>query len=192
LIAAAIARHFVPGEVNDHWRNNPYRPVRERFKAEGSEYTVWLTPAGQGRFQVKLDERDHAVQLWSWADGEMGLSVDGHRLPVTILTDDGKRWWYHLPGQSGSLDWLSPLPEGGQRGAAEGSLHAPMPGQVRAVQVIVGQRVEVGDTLMILEAMKMEHRIKAPYAGEVLAVHFQVGQQAPVDAVLLEIKPQTG
>jgi len=63
-----------------------------------------------------------------------------------------------------------------------------MPGQVRAVQVAVGQQVEAGAVLMILEAMKMEHRIKAPYAGEVIAVHYQVGQQVPVDAVLLEVK----
>lgn len=188
LIAAAIARHFTPEQTHDHWRNNPWRPVREHFSSGDREFTILLNPKAQQQFEVQVGENHHAVQIWSWEDGDMSLSVDGHRQQVTILSDDGRRWWYHLIGQSGSLDWVSPLPEGNRASAAEGSLHAPMPGQVRAVQVAVGQQVEAGAVLMILEAMKMEHRIKAPYAGEVIAVHYQVGQQVPVDAVLLEVK----
>jgi acetyl/propionyl-CoA carboxylase alpha subunit len=188
LIGATIARHFPAGANTDHWRNNPWRPVRERFQSGGAEYTVSLTPLTQDRYEARLGDTTHAVTVWSWAEGDMSLSVDGHRHTLTILSGDGQRWWYHVAGQSGSLDWVSPLPESGRRSAAEGSLHAPMPGQVRAVNVTVGQSVAAGDTLMILEAMKMEHRIKAPYAGEVVAVHFHVGQQAPVDAVLLEVK----
>jgi acetyl/propionyl-CoA carboxylase alpha subunit len=188
LIAAAIARHFTPEGAGDHWRNNPYRPVRERFNAGGHEYTVLLTTSGRNQFSVQIGDQPYAVQVWSWADAVMSLSVDGHRQTVTLVSGDGTRWWYHLSGEGGSLDWVSPLPEGKRSRTAEGSLHAPMPGQVRAVNVTVGQRVETGDTLIILEAMKMEHRIKAPYAGEVVAVHYQVGQQASVDAVLLEVK----
>ena len=45
----------------------------------------------------------------------------------------------------------------------------------------------MGDVLMILEAMKMEHRIRAPYAGEVKALHYGVGQSVQADAILLEL-----
>jgi len=86
------------------------------------------------------------------------------------------------------LTWIRPLPEGRRAHAAEGSLRAPMPGQVRAVYVNVGQQVQEGDVLLILEAMKMEHRIKAPYPGEVTALHYQVGQSVQADSVLLELK----
>jgi 3-methylcrotonyl-CoA carboxylase alpha subunit len=63
-----------------------------------------------------------------------------------------------------------------------------MPGQLVAILVTVGQQVQQGDTLLILEAMKMEHRIKAPYRGEVAALPYTVGQAVQADAVLLELR----
>ena len=62
-----------------------------------------------------------------------------------------------------------------------------MPGQVIKVQVESGQHVKQGDVLMILEAMKMEHRIIAPYDGTVSAIRFVVGQAVQADAILLEL-----
>jgi biotin carboxyl carrier protein len=63
-----------------------------------------------------------------------------------------------------------------------------MPGQVRAVNVEAGSSVEAGQVLIILEAMKMEHRIKAPYAGIVKVVNCRVGTSVQADAVLLELE----
>jgi acetyl/propionyl-CoA carboxylase alpha subunit len=63
-----------------------------------------------------------------------------------------------------------------------------MPGQVRAVNVVAGQIVDSGQVLMILEAMKMEHRIKAPYKGIVKVVNCHIGDSVQADAVLLELQ----
>ena len=52
---------------------------------------------------------------------------------------------------------------------------APMPGTVLSVNVAVGQAVKSGDTLCVLEAMKMENTISAPKDGKVLAVHISKG-----------------
>lgn len=65
--------------------------------------------------------------------------------------------------------------ESRESSAVSGGLEAPMPGKVIAVQATVGQEVAAGDTLLIVEAMKMEHGIKAPYDGTVSAIHFGVG-----------------
>lgn len=121
----------------------------------------------------------------------MVLSLDGHRQQVTVVEGANDLWWVHTPNGSYDLQWINPLPESGHAVAAEGSLHAPMPGQIRAVYVEVGQRVQAGDVLMIVEAMKMEHRIKAPYAGEVKALHYKVGQSVQADSVLLELTAST-
>ncbi len=51
-----------------------------------------------------------------------------------------------------------------------------MPGSVVAVAVSVGQRVEHGDLLLVVEAMKMEHRITAPAAGTVTEIDVRIGQ----------------
>lgn len=72
--------------------------------------------------------------------------------------------------------------------AVPGSLLAPMPGQVLAVHVAAGDRVEAGTVLLVLEAMKMEHGIRAPHAGTVRAVHFAVGARVDDGAVLVELE----
>jgi biotin carboxyl carrier protein len=56
-----------------------------------------------------------------------------------------------------------------------------------AVPVTVGQQVAAGDTLMVIEAMKMEHTITAPYAGTVGALHFAQGDRVPEGSQLLEL-----
>mgnify|MGYP001260119230 FL=1 len=70
---------------------------------------------------------------------------------------------------------------------SEGSLSAPMPGTILDVMVKKGQRVREGQTLLVMEAMKMEHRIQAPRAGEVTSVYFQKGERVDMGANLVEI-----
>ena len=70
---------------------------------------------------------------------------------------------------------------------SEGSLSAPMPGTILDVMVKTGQRVREGQTLLVMEAMKMEHRIQAPRAGEVTSVYFQKGDRVDMGANLVEI-----
>ena len=82
----------------------------------------------------------------------------------------------------------SPLPQPGALAEAEGSLRAPMTGQLIQLVVEAGQAVSKGDLLCILEAMKMEHRIEAPYEGTVKVIHFAEGDSVQGDAVLLEIQ----
>ena len=60
-----------------------------------------------------------------------------------------------------------------------------MPGKVLEVLVEVGQSVETGQTLMILEAMKMEHRILAAAAGTITDVYFSTAEQVQQGSVLL-------
>jgi biotin carboxyl carrier protein len=50
-----------------------------------------------------------------------------------------------------------------------------------------GQRVREGQTLLVMEAMKMEHRIQAPEAGEVTKVHYEQGERVDMGSVLIEI-----
>lgn len=192
LIALALARSpGANGGLQIYWRNNAFRPQREIFRQGEREYEVLLTPQGGWFYSAQVGGERYSVELVGHADSVISIIVDGHRQKVTVVAGEDEKWWLHVDGlgYSAMFTWVSPLPEVGRSPAAEGSLHAPMPGQVRAVYVEVGQAVQSGDTLMILEAMKMEHRIKAPYAGVVTALHFSVGQQVQAEAVLLEVRP---
>jgi biotin carboxyl carrier protein len=63
-----------------------------------------------------------------------------------------------------------------------------MPGKVILLRVCAGQSVRAGETLLVLEAMKMEHPMTAPYDGVVTAVHVGVGDQVVSGAVLLVVE----
>ena len=73
--------------------------------------------------------------------------------------------------------------------AVIGSLSAPMPGKVIAVDVAEGQAVTAGQRLMVLEAMKMEHALTAPFDGVVEGLTVSAGAQVQVDAVLAKVVP---
>lgn len=77
----------------------------------------------------------------------------------------------------------------GRSASVSGGLAAPMPGKVLEVSVEPGQRVEAGRVLVVLEAMKMEHRVTAPADGTVTAVLVAVGDQVATGAELLAFAP---
>ena len=71
--------------------------------------------------------------------------------------------------------------------AATGGLTTPLPGVVVSVPVKVGDAVEAGAVVMLIEAMKMEHAITAPHAGTVTAIHFAPGERVSEGSPLLEM-----
>ena len=97
----------------------------------------------------------------------------------------GDTWLIHLNGHTLRWDKVEPGSSASDDG---GGLVAPMPGKVLEVLVSEGQKVSSGDALMVLEAMKMEHRIVAANDGNVVAVHFAAGDQVVQGATLLEIE----
>ena len=77
-----------------------------------------------------------------------------------------------------------------ENGSGKGDrLVAPMPGAVIDLRAAVGDRVEAGQVLVVLEAMKMEHHIAAPFDGTVTEVPIVEGQQLDNGALLVVIEP---
>ncbi|MDR7252970.1 acetyl/propionyl-CoA carboxylase alpha subunit [Nocardioides sp. BE266] len=76
--------------------------------------------------------------------------------------------------------------------AGDGTLLAPMPGTVLAVNVTDGQHVAEGETLGVMEAMKMELALKAPFAGTVTSVGASTGDLVKLGAVLFVVEPSAG
>jgi len=74
---------------------------------------------------------------------------------------------------------------------ASGSLLAPMPGTVVSVNVEAGQQVAAGDVVLVLEAMKMQHRVSAPTAGTVTEIDVKPGQQVAAGEVLAVVEEES-
>ena len=97
----------------------------------------------------------------------------------------GDDWWIHLDGKVHKLT----ISEQGAGGASnDGGMTAPMPGKILEVLCKVGDKVSEGDSLLVMEAMKMEHRILATSSGIITSLHFAVGEQVDAGAALAEIE----
>lgn len=73
---------------------------------------------------------------------------------------------------------------------SSGELRSPMPGLIIAVLLTEGERVEAGQTVVILESMKMQNELKATISGVISSVHVQAGQTVDKDAVLVNINAE--
>ncbi|HEX4191954.1 MAG TPA: biotin/lipoyl-containing protein, partial [Stellaceae bacterium] len=89
------------------------------------------------------------------------------------------------------LTYLDPLAPSEASGASGGKIVAPMPGKITAVLVQPGATVQRGQTLMVIEAMKMEHAITAPSDGVVEAIAFAPGALVEEGVELLKLKGTT-
>jgi biotin carboxyl carrier protein len=96
--------------------------------------------------------------------------------------------WIHLNGRTHVLE-----EEAKNFGAAKikksgsGELHAPMPGKITKILKQVGDPVQVGEVVLMMEAMKMEYTLKADCSGSVSDLHCQVGDLVPLGKKLAHI-----
>ena len=114
---------------------------------------------------------------------ELWLEIDG-RKHKAVATKVGDVWWVHVMGHTLQYEIIE---AGATSSDDDGGLSAPMPGKILEVHVTEGQTVSVGDVLMVMEAMKMEHKIVAGSDGVVEAIHYVVGDQVTQGAELLSI-----
>lgn len=117
--------------------------------------------------------------------GRLYLTLRDGRTCLAHAAKVGDVWWVHLNGRTYKWERIEPGSSGAED---EGGLVAPMPGKVLEVLVAQGDVVEAGTPLMVLEAMKMEHRIVAAADGTVVAVHYEAGDQVAQGAVLLDLE----
>lgn len=156
------------------------------FEHNSGTLQVDLTPAGE-LYRLAVGEEMVEVEILQSKDGKLDLLIDGKRLTAYVSSDSARRW-VTIDGQTFMLTRSSAARRGGPGGQhAAGELTAPMPGQVRAVNVREGDAVTKGQTLLVLEAMKMEIRIHAPREGTVKKLFVSQGQTVEREQRLIEV-----
>ena len=177
--------------MSSGWRNSTMPMERISYKfGKKEEVEVAYKRQRNGQFTVIVDEQPMQVTCYAGGEGNVDLDIDGRRLhfKVSPHADD---WLIH--SNNGDLR-LTELPRYPSTNSDEsgGGLTAPMPGSVLATQVVAGAAVAKGDLLVILEAMKMEHRITAPRDGVVESVHVNVGEQVENAQLLVTLAAVEG
>jgi len=153
--------------------------------------TLELIPTGSGKsYRAVWREKSVDVEIVR-VDAERGqleLLIDGQRVTAYVSSDGAKRW----VTVNGQTFVLTKSAAGAKRGGAghdhASELAAPMPGLVRSVNVEQGESVSKGQTLLVLEAMKMEIRIHAPREGVIKKLSVKQGQTVEREQVLIEIE----
>jgi biotin carboxyl carrier protein len=146
-----------------------------------------LDVSADGRlFTVSLDKRTIQAEIIRSEKGELDLLLNGDHVIAYVSSDNAKRW-VTVNGQTFVLTRSSGPKRNRAKHELSGELTAPMPGQVRAVNVSEGDRVTKGQTLMLLEAMKMEIRIQAPVDGTVNKLFVKQGQTVEREQMLIEV-----
>ena len=147
-----------------------------------------LRYAHDGTCFLQVDDKAHVLQVEQgdapfalhirWGDQAWHADVDEIAGVAHVFTPKG----------AGSIRRADPLAQH-QAEAAHGGLQAPMPGKVLQMLVHVGEHVVAGQTLALMEAMKMEHSIRAPFAGVVAELLYASGEQVAEGAALIRLEP---
>jgi acetyl/propionyl-CoA carboxylase alpha subunit len=144
-------------------------------------------------FEVTVDGTRHPVDLirLDGAIASLRYIADGRSYQISFDRGHNHHWRIGVVDREFDFEVLTPVEaiDASARTAGRGAseLTAPIPGKVVAVNVAVGDEVEVGQSLVVLEAMKMENELIAEQAGTVAAVHASPGDTVDAGTVLVEL-----
>ncbi len=165
--------------------------MHHAFKINEREINVELSRSTQG-YRLHVDGQVLSFDLKAGADGHHWLSLGGEVHEVVVATH-GDDVFVHLDGEAYQLRYEHPLQRLALQagGAAADIIRAPMPGSLVSVVVKAGEAVTKGQTLLVMESMKMETTIISPRDGIVAEVHQAMGQTFDRDALLVSLEPET-
>lgn len=180
-----MEREVLPA-MTTGFRNNPFSMQRAAYTWGERELVVEYADRGAGALEVRVGDASHTVCFGELEDGAVAFVLDDHRVRVGVRTHEG-RHYCTVDGRAVVLDDVPRFPVSTGESASDGAF-APMPGAIIAVKVAAGDTVTTGQTLVVMEAMKMEHAIGAPHDGVVAEMRVEVGAQVDEGAVLVIIK----
>ena len=154
----------------------------DRAPPDREEASVWSSLAGATGFRLNADPV-RTVRIWHAGEASDVRPAD----TATYQRHTEIKGDLILGFEDGLVHEFRdrpPLSSIGAGPASDGSLRAPMPGKVVAVPVKAGDPVKKGQSVVVIEAMKMEQALTAPYDGVVESIGFNVGDQVGADAVL--------
>ena len=185
----AQARRRAKAKINrgirSGWRNSTMPDEQVEFNVNGNVLSLAYSTNRDGSFDFKAGEDDFKVKSITAGDGLVELDIEGQRSSYS-MDQVGDQWLVHCNTHDLALQALPRYPLSNPDDFA-GGLVAPMPGAILATEVKAGDEVSKGDVLIILEAMKMEHRITAPRDGKVSDVHVSVGDQVENEQLLVTL-----
>jgi 3-methylcrotonyl-CoA carboxylase alpha subunit len=177
---------YSPWSLGNAWRANEQHLQNLEIVVGDNSFIVQVGQTGAGRksvFNIKVGQQNY--QCAGVIDkNQLTSTINGHKTVANVNAhQDGYSVFCH--GKVIRFKSLQADLGDTQDNAADAGFIAPMNGTVVAILVELNQQVEKGHTLMVMEAMKMEHSLKAPAAGCVSEFYFKAGELVDGGAELL-------
>ena len=182
-LAACILAHGTAGQKA--WSNAPATNTPMKLDT-GDEVVELLVQSSGNKLSCRLGDERQEMTVTSVQDGVLCIIDNGIRQRCQYHRD-GDSLYLQAFGESWSVTDLTHQPAAGANGTGSGRIQASMDGAIIDVLVEPGQTVRQGETLVILEAMKMEHPVKADCDGVVSQVLTNKGDQVKRNQLLAEI-----
>ncbi len=142
----------------------------------------------EGAERVEVDGVSMVLRDAGRRDGRWLLEIEGQRIPVRFLRQ-GDTVWVQTGGRIYPVRMRVPTEAAQENQRRDPLIRSPMTGKVIRVPVRPGDRVEEGEVVVTVEAMKMEYHLEAPFDAVVEEVHAREGDLVDQDQVLVRLRP---
>ena len=182
--AAEAFSQSATARVNRDDAHSPWAATNGLRLGLPNEVGLHLSCNGQ---QKVVQLRNGGTSLVQWTMDQLRVVTDGITHKHLALRR-GDTLYLQWQGEVHAIKRLDPIAEAESSHGPQGGLTAPMNGSIVRVLVQVGEQVEAGTQLVVLEAMKMEHSIRATHAGVVSALYCNEGEMVSEGTVLVELE----
>jgi geranyl-CoA carboxylase alpha subunit len=181
VAAAALAL-----QMGANWRADSVAAFDIALQCDEVTRTLRVRPDRSGRVSVTLANQQRVVTITSFQEGDLRFEIDGVTQRAVAVRHERE---LHMAwaGTSFVFCEISPFPDKDSAPDAT-QARAPVAGKLMQIQVAVGDRVQAGQALVCIEAMKMEMWLTALASGTVVALHAKLGEQVASGALLVEIE----
>ena len=170
----------VLSNLSSGW-NNARLPMQEiKLQFDDKPLTVKYK---NNREEIFTTDKNNSAKINSWDKNFIDVEIDNTRIRSKVTFDNELLL---IQSKSGDVLFkILPKFETVKKVSIEGGLNAPMPGKVVEIKIKKGAKIKKGDTLIILEAMKMEHKVLAPSDGKVKEILIHKDEQVENGATLV-------
>jgi len=170
----------VLSNLSSGW-NNARLPMQEiKLQFNDKPLTVKYK---NNREEIFTTDKNNSAKINSWDKNFIDVEIDNTRIRSKVTFDNELLL---IQSKSGDVLFkILPKFETAKKASIEGGLNAPMPGKVVEIKIKKGAKIKKGDTLVILEAMKMEHKVLAPSDGKVKEILINKDEQVENGATLV-------
>jgi len=187
--AAQAARAVaVGGELLD-WQSSRPLGAQYSYAIAGEPATCQVVPRGGERYELITGGQRFDISIVELGDSVARLRVDGLQHDVWFCEVGPAEIALDIDGADLRFVNIFALLTRGEAADGDGGVTAPMHGKLQRLFVKAGDRVEAGQGLATVEAMKMEHSVVAPFTGTVSGVLVLEGEQVAANALILQIEP---